>query len=42
MKTHVLKVEITTTTNIPLDLDKIQQIIMDIRKDAYVNVYEEL
>jgi hypothetical protein len=41
MKTHILVVEITTTTNIPLNLTKIQEVIMDVRKDAYVTVREE-
>lgn len=41
MKTHKLIVEITTTTNIPLDLTNIQEAIMDARKDAYVTVREE-
>jgi len=39
MRTHKLIVEITTTTNIPLDLTKIQEAIMDYRTDSYVNVY---
>ena len=41
MRTHILKVEVTTTTNIPLNLTEVQQAIMDVRKDAYVNVYAE-
>ena len=38
MKTHKLIVEITTTTNIPLDVLKIQEAIMNIRSDIYVNL----
>lgn len=41
MRTHKLKIEITTTTNIPLNLTEIQQAIMNVRQDAYVNVYAE-
>jgi len=41
MRTHKLVVEITTTTDIPLNLTKIQEVIMDVRKDAYVTVREE-
>jgi hypothetical protein len=41
MKTHILVVEITTTTNIPLNLTQIQEAIMDARQDAYVNVWEK-
>ena len=41
MRTHKLKIEITTTTNIPLNVTEIQQAIMDVRKDAYVNVVVE-
>jgi hypothetical protein len=41
MRTHKLKIEITTTTNMPLNLTEIQQSIMAVRKDAYVNVIVE-
>jgi len=40
MKTHKMIVEVTTVTNIPLDLTMVQEAIMAVRKDAYVTVRE--
>ena len=40
MRTHKLSVEITTVTNIPINLTQIQEAIMNIRNDAYVIVKE--